>query len=241
MNMKNNQPSLLLAFLSYTVGAAMGLFLILVAAWADLESTTYGFPRLAGAGLGGLQCPILMTRGETAAISFGMSNTTDNRISPSVRAHVSTRLLPEEFLETFDLTPGESKRLEWPVDSENIDMGRFIFAKVLLFSSHPIPSREATCGIFILDLPGTGRILLPVLVVLSLLGTGWGLYQINRSGTSNEWLRRHKGSITFLAAMILLGLLSIFIGGWVLSLLILVLALLTILVLLSSLLVSRFR
>jgi hypothetical protein len=241
MNMKNNPPSLLLGLLSYTIGTAVGLFLILVAAWADLESTTYGFPRLASAGLGGLQCPILMTRGETATISFGMSNTTDNRISPSVRTHISTRVLPEEFNENFELTPGESRRLEWQVDTENIDMGRFIFAKVLLFSSHPIPSREASCGIFILDLPGTGGILLPILVMLSLIGTGWGLYQLNKSRTSSEWLRRHFGSMTFLAALMVLGFLFIFIGGWVFSLLVLVLAVLTVLVLLSSLLISKPR
>lgn len=237
--MRNNPPSLLLGLLSYTIGVAVGLFLILVAAWADLESTMYGFPRLASGGLGGLQCPILMTRDETATISFDISNTTDNRISPSVRAHISTRLLPEEFLENFELTPGESKRLEWPVDPENIDMERFIFAKVLLFSSHPIPSREATCGIYILDLPGTGQILLPILVALSLVSTGWGLYSINRFRGSNEWLMKHAGSITFLAGIVALGFVLIFIGGWILSLLVVVLALLMIVVLLSSLLVSR--
>lgn len=237
--MRNNPPSLLLGLLSYTIGVAVGLFLILVAAWADLESTMYGFPRLASAGLGGLQCPILMTRDETATISFDISNTTDNPVSPSVRAHISTRLLPEEFLENFELTPGESKRLEWPVDPENIDMERFIFAKVLLFSSHPIPSREATCGIYILDLPGTGQILLPILVALSLVSTGWGLYSINRFRGSNEWLMKHAGSITFLAGIVALGFVLIFIGGWILSLLVVVLALLMIVVLLSSLLVSR--
>ena len=239
--MKNNQPALLLGALSYTIGLAAGLFLILVAAWADLEATTYGFPRLAGAGLGGLHCPILMTPGEIGSISFETSNPTDNRISPSVRAHISTRLLPEEFLENFELTPGETKKLEWPVDRENIDMERFIFAKVLLFSSHPLPSQEATCGIFILDLPGTGRILLPILVAVSLIGTGWGLYQLNKTRTSNEWLMRHMGSITFLAALMVVGFLFVFLGGWVLSLLVLILAVLTILVLLSSLLLGRSR
>jgi hypothetical protein len=33
---------------------------------------------------------------------------------------------------------------------------------------------EATCGIFIIDLPGTGRMIIPVFVVLSFLGMGWG-------------------------------------------------------------------
>lgn len=147
--------------------------MILVAAWTDVEASAYDFPRLASAGLTGLHGPVLMTSHETNETSLDVSNTTGNKISPSIKTQISTRLLPQEFLDDVQLTPGESKRLEWPVDAENIDMGNFIFAKVLLFSAYPLPTREATCGIFVLDLPGTGRTILPVLVTLSLLGMGW--------------------------------------------------------------------
>lgn len=225
----------------YTIGVAIGFFLILVGAWADMESSAYDFPRLANAGLGGLHCPILMTSGETGTISLDVSNRTGDQISPSIKALISTGLLPEESLEPIQLTPGESKRLEWRVDTRNIDMGRFIFAKVLLFSAHPLPSQEATCGIFIIDLPGTGRVLLPVLTSLSLLGMGWGLYKIKSSRASKDMSRKYMESMTFLALVIILGLLLSFMGGWVLSLLVLVVALLLIVILSSSVLIARSK
>src|SRR5215216_1609188 len=239
--MRNHRLSLLLDFSIYTIGVGVGLFVILVAAWADVEASAYDFPRLANAGLTGLHCPILMTPHETSKVSLNVSNRTGGKISPSIKAEISTRLLPEEFLEDVQLMPGESKRLEWRVDAENIDMGNFIFAKVLLFSAYPLPTREATCGIFVLDLPGTGRTILPVLVTLSLLSMGWALYRINRFSIANQQLRKHIGSMAFLAVMITLGLVLSFIGGWISSVLVLVVTLLLILILLGSLVADKSR
>jgi hypothetical protein len=233
--MKINQRSPLPGLLSYGIGAAVGLFLMLVAVWADMESGSYGFARLADAGLGGLHCPVLMTPAETSTITLNVSNPTSNRISPSIRIQISTPLLPEEILENIQLTPGESKRLEWSVDAENIDLGYFIFAKVLLYSAYPLPSREATCGIFVIDLPGTGQILMPVLMGLSLLCLVWGMRSINRFSASNERLRKHKSLLTFLSIMIGLGLALNLVDAWIASLLVLVVSLLLIIVLLSSL------
>ena len=239
--MKTNRLSRLLSFLVYGIGVAVGLFVILVATWADMESSAYDFPRLANAGLDGLRCPVLMTPQETSAISLDVSNTTDTRISPLIKTQISTRLLPEQFLEDIQLIPGETKRVEWSVDAENIDMGNFIFAKVLLFSAYPLPTREATCGIFVLDLPGTGRTIVPVLVVLSFVSLGWSLYRIHRSSILQEQLRKQLSSMTFLAILISLGLILSFIGGWILSVLVLVASLLLVIIVLGSLVTDRSR
>ena len=237
--MKNNQRSLWLDISSYGMGVIVGFFLIFVAAWADMEASAYDFPRLANAGLGGLRCPVLMTPDETGTIALDVSNPTEGQISPSRKTLISTRIFPEEFLDGIQLTPGESKRLEWTVDAENIDLGSFIFAKVLLYSAYPLPTREATCGIFIIDLPGTGRVIVPVLMALSLISMGWGLYRIYGLRTSNERLRKHMGSMTFLAILIGLGLVLSFLGGWISSLLVLVVSLLLIIILLGSLLMDK--
>lgn len=237
--MNNNQSTLLADIISYAIGVSLGLFLLVAAAWADMESTFYGFNRLASAGLGGFSCPVLMTRNESSAISLRVSNSTDRAISPAIRTEISTPLAPQEFLENFQLAPGESSRLEWPVGPQNIDIGRFIFAKVLLYSAHPLPSQEATCGIFIIDLPGSGKVILPILVGLSLLGMGWGLRGMYRSSGSNEWARRHVGLLTFMAMMVVLGLVVSFMGSWVPSLLILAVVLLLIVIMFGSLFMSE--
>lgn len=238
-NGKDNKLLRLFAFSSYGIGVAVGFFLIFVGAWADMESSAYDFPRLASAGLRGLHCPVLMTPDETSAISLDISNTTANRISPAVKTLISTRLLPEEFLEGIQLTPGESRRLAWPVDAGNIDFGSFIFAKVLLYSADPLPTREATCGIFVLNLPGTGQVIVSVLMGLSLFGMLWGLYNLNRLGAANEQRKKRLGPMIFLTLMIGLGLVLNFIGIWIASLVVLVVTLLLIIILVSSLLVDQ--
>ena len=229
---------MLLAFLSYGIGVAVALLLVIVAVWADMEATVYGFERLAGGGLHGLTCPIMMARNETRTIHLNVSNPTEGRISPSIKTQISTRLVPVEFLETFALAPGESKELEWQVGPQNIDLGRFIFAKVLLYSAYPLPSQETTCGIFIVNLPGDGRVILSVLIALSLVTMGWSVQQLNRYRASNEWLGKYFGGLIFLAALASLGLIISLIGSWIVALLMMLLALLTIVILLGSLLLA---
>lgn len=234
----NKRISPILVSLSYVVGVVIGLYLVVVAAWADMESAFYGFSRLADMGLGGFSCPVLMTRDETRSISLKVSNTTDSPISPVIKTEISTPSVVQEFQEGLELAPGESKKLRWSVGPENIDLGNFIFAKALMFSAYPLPNRETTCGIFIVNLPGSGRVILPVLVLLSLLGMGWGLYETKKIG-DNEWLAKHDRPMIFLAIVIALGMVVSFMGGWVPSILLLAVALLMIIILASSLFMSE--
>ncbi|HSO12335.1 MAG TPA: hypothetical protein VLT51_08160 [Anaerolineales bacterium] len=239
--MKNNRISSLLVFPAFGVGVIVGLYLIVIAAWADMESAFYGFSRLADAGLDGFSCPVMMTREEMGTVSLTVSNKTDSPIRPAVKAEISTSLLTEESLDNIKLAPGESKKLTWPVGPENIDLERFIFAKALVFSAFPLPNREATCGIYIINLPGSGRVILFVLVALSLLGMGWGLYRINKTGALNEWVEKHVRPMAFLAAVVVLGIVVSFRGGWVPSILLLAVALLLIIILLGSFFMSERR
>lgn len=243
--MNTKRSSLLLGGVSYWIGAAAGLFLIFVAVWADMESSLYGFPRLATTGLGGLHCPILLTPEEGGTISLDVINPTDGRISPSIKVMISTPILAQESLETLQLAPGESQRLQWSVGPQNIDLGLFIFAKVLQYSAYPLPSRETTCGIFVIDLPGRGTLVTGVLVALSLLGMGWGLYRIQKNGAaqsaSSPWRGKQFGAMVFLALMTTLGLVICFAGSWLVALVVLVLAVLTIVILLGSWLLGDGR
>jgi hypothetical protein len=224
--MKSSQ--LYLPFLSYATGAAIGLFLILTVTWADMEAASYGFSRLAESGLDGFHCPAWMTREETSRIALTISNPTDGPIRPAVRTMISTPLAYNESVEYVQLAPGESKKLEWDVGPGNIDLKHFIFAKAVLYAAYPLPSRETTCGIYILDLPGHGRAILPVLLGLSFLGLGWGLYGIRKWGHPKGWLARNNRSLTFLAVLVGLGLVVSLMGGWLPGVIILVLVLLVI-------------
>jgi hypothetical protein len=224
--MKSSQ--LFFPFLSYVIGAAIGLFLILTVTWADMEAASYGFIHLAESGLDGFKCPAWMTREETSSISLTISNPTDGPIRPAVRTMISTPLAYSESVEYVQLAPGESKKLEWEVGPGNIDLKHFILAKAVVYGAHPLPSRETTCGIYILDLPGRGRAILPVLIGLSLLGLGWGLYGIQKWVHPKGWLAKNNRSLTFLAVLVGLGLVVSLMGGWLPGVMILVLVLLVI-------------
>jgi hypothetical protein len=221
--MKSSQ--LLFPFLSYVTGAVIGLFLILTVTWADMEAASYGFSHLAESGLGGFNCPAWMTREETSRLSLTLSNTTDGPIRPAVRTMISTPLAYNESVEYVQLAPGESKNLEWEVGPGNIDLKHFIFAKAVVYAAYPLPSRETTCGIYILDLPGRGRMILPVLLGLSLIGLGWGLYGFRTWGHPKGWLAKNNRSLKFLAALVGLGLPVSLMSGWLPGVIVLVLVL----------------
>lgn len=233
--MRINQTTPILGVLIYILAVITGLFLIVISTWGDMEADSYGFPRRSSATLRGLNCPILLTRDEPGEISLSVGNPTDKPLHPSVRTEISADFDPRVFNESVDLAPGESKRLGWSIGPENIDLGRFILASVQVYASYPIPNREKTCGIFIIDLPGSGRMIVTALVAFTLIGLGWGLYSMNKSDFRQGRRRGVWNAIILLTVLIVGGLVLSFTGAWLPSIAILVGATLISLILINSL------
>lgn len=225
----------------FAIGMVSGLTLTALSTWADLEAAYYGFSRRASAPLDGFRCPVLMTTGESNVVSLRIKNTTDGKISPSIQVETSSPVAANEFSENLELAPGESAEREWTVGPENVDLKRFIFAKALVYSAYPIPNRETTCGVFILDLPGNGTVIAWAMILLSLLGMGGGLYGVNRAQDrikeAGEGLNSAQ-QLMFLSLIILLGLASVFMGSWLFGIVTLVVSLLFILIA-AGLLIGR--
>ena len=232
--MKINQTASVLGVLFYILAVIIGLILIIISTWGDMEADSYGFPRRATSSLSGLDCPILLTRNETGVISLSLSNPTDQPLHPSARTEISAAFEPKVSVESFDLAPGESKRLEWSLKPENIVLGNFILANVQVYATYPIPNREKTCGILIMDLPGSGRIIVTALAMYTVIGLGWGLYSMSKSAFFKNRAPLTWNAILFLSALIFIGLILSFTGSWVPSLGILVLSVLISVLLLST-------
>ena len=115
----STRPKLIPAMSLFAIGVAGGLTLAVMAAWGDFEAAFYGFSRRASAPLSGLDCPALMTQGESHTVSIEITNRTDQIISPSVRTDISTPLEPESSTTSLHLAPGESGRLEWTIGPQN--------------------------------------------------------------------------------------------------------------------------
>ena len=206
--MENKKPSSSFFVTVYILGALISVTLAVLATWGDIEAAFYGFDRRASTRLPGLRCPILMNRNETGVVSVRISNTTDRKLSPSVKAEFSARITPTSTLDSIPLEPGESRIVEWTVGPENVDLGRFIFSKVLVFASYPIPDRETTCGAFIIDLPVRGNALVVLMIVLGAAGMGGGLYFLNRSRPLTQRAETALRPLTFLAIIIALALVA---------------------------------
>lgn len=220
----NGIPYLIL----FILGVTAGVLFTLLATWADLEASYYGFDRTGGARLSSLSCPILMTRTETTNLSIRLSNSTEKKVSPSIKVDLSSPITPFSSIEEAILEPGESKRLSWQIGPENIDLGRFVFARVWTYAAYPLKDQEATCGVFVLSLPGRGIFYAWGLVLLSLLGMGLGLLGMRQQKDPARNADFERAS--FLSLVTTLGLFVSYMGWWLAGVLVIVLAFLVIVI-----------
>lgn len=213
------------SFTIYLVGIIAGLALTLIATWGDLEASFYGFDRTGGVRLSSLSCPILINTSETSSFSIKVKNSTDRSLSPSVKTDVSSPIATISSYESIVLAPGETKKMEFALTPENIDLNRFIFARAWVYASYPLPDRESTCGILVLPLPIRGSIVTWSLLLLSLLGMGIGVYmQKQVEGQMGSGMRVPR--YAFLAILVVIGLIASYMGIWLMGVVMLALALL---------------
>lgn len=236
MENKSNRYNLFLTL--FIFGAVSGLLLTALATWADLESAYYGFARRASARLSGFSCPILMTANESNVVSLKVKNTTDGKLSPTIRISTSSPVTAFEFTDNLELAAGESATRQWTIGPENLDLKRFIFANALVYSTYPLPDREMTCGIFVLKLPGSGWIYTALLVLLSLLGMGIGLYGVYQAQGPDKSGVDVARQLMFMAIIVIFGLVTTFMGWWLQGMLTLVVAVLFVLIA-AGLLINR--
>jgi hypothetical protein len=222
----STHPKLVLASSLFVIGIFFGLTLSVMATWGDFEAAFYGFSRRASTPLKGLNCPVLMTQGESRTVSLELTNRTDQPISPSVRTDISTPLEPASGTEALHLAPGESGRLEWTIGPGNIDLGQFIFVKVLVYAAHPLPDRENTCGVLVLPVRGDGTLIFVLGAIVSILSLASGTYLLQKS---NLRLNQKRAGM-FLAIIIVFALGISFLGLWIPAILLLTVAILMIVI-----------
>jgi hypothetical protein len=218
--MQSHDPSKrILGIFLFTAGLLLGTLLTAALTWASLEATFYGFQRLPGDSFDGLTCPALMTPHETGTILVEIRNSSNKIIDPIIRIDVSTRGVPDSQQALLTLQPGEAGKFERTITAENIDLRTFIFAKAYRYPAYPLPNAEATCGIFVLDLPIlNGKQLFYLWLVLSLVLVPSGLWMWS-SSLRPESAGRMINAAKMLAVLVLFGLLVSIKGVWMMGLL----------------------
>ncbi len=223
------KSTLILSF--YLVGILLGMSLAGMATWADFEAAFYGFSKRAQVPFSGLSCPILMTRDETQTVYVKFTNTSGQPVTPSIQTEISTTLEPDAKLEFFDLAPGKALQIERTISAENIDLGRFIFVKALVFSAYPISDQENTCGVYVLSIHGNGTVILILASMISVISITAGSFLLSRGSLSVKRMR----PLFFIAAVTILAMFFSFLGWWIQASLMLVLVILTIFITVSIL------
>ena len=208
--------------IAFYIGVIFGLLLTGIASWADLEAASYGFDRTGGEMLSALDCPIIMTANETNSIAVNITNATDGKLSPSAKSFITASWKAPVFsYQTITLAPGESKQVEWAVGPENLDLKYFILAYVRVYGYYPLPARENTCGIFVVNLPTNGAVITWTMVIISLLGVGVGLYGMTKlSGIAPSPMVMLR--IQLLAFLVAAGIISSYMGWWIPGVLVIV-------------------
>lgn len=203
--------------LLYIAGVILGTLIVVISLWANLEADFYGFDNLTSNRLENLSCPLLMTNTETAFMTVKVTNPNPKTIEPLVRADISTPILLDERREKVVIEPGETREIKWQLTPDNIDLGFFILAKVYVYPTVGLPLREASCGIFVLNLPGLiGGQVLALALGLSLAGMIGGIVLWRQASQPilDRRLMAQRGMV-FLAVVVILSMLVSMFGGWV--------------------------
>lgn len=209
----------ILGIILYVTGLVLGLFIAGSYFMADIEAAFYGFDELSNGRFSTLRCPAALNRDETGTVRMTLTNSLDRPINPVIRTDISTPILVESNRIQPSLEPGQSQVLEWQVDKDNIDLGNFIFVKIFIFPEYPLPLREATCGILVIDLPFlTGSQWINLGMVFSIACLGIGLLLIQRNNNLPENRSRERiYALLALAVMLAFSMLLGLTGWWVLG------------------------
>ena len=222
-----------LSLIIFSIGVLLGSTLVGITVWGDLEATLFNPGIQEEARLGQLHCPVILTTAqETGIISARIRNPLDHTTSFFARARISEgylTLMREETTQ-LSLAPGESSRLAWQISAEDAAFNRIIFFRVTVRGGYPLPTRQGTCGVVLLDLPVlTGGQVYALGVILSLVCTIGGFA---------AWIAKHPQRMDLEVQIVrIMGLLTVtliggiilsFLGWWVIGLLALVVMLLSI-------------
>lgn len=229
--MRSNKT--IISSIVFFLGIAVGLALAIASISADYEAIRYFFTGVRFGPLRGLKCPALATRSDTVTISAPINNPRDRAVDPFYRVEVSGPL-GRSFREQISIPPQQTQNAEWTVNADDIDLRYFIMTKITVLPFAGAPTREATCGIFVLGVDGpTGTQVLIISLVVSVLGITVGLRMwerqmevVNKDRVQPQRVRRA------LALVVLLAMFSGLMGWWLAGIIFCVLAVLLLVIML---------
>jgi hypothetical protein len=230
--MKGHRSPRILSVVIFSIGALLGVVLIGITVWPDFEAILFDPGLQEDTRLRTLRCPVVMTAKETGTIRARVKNSLDRPTDLFVRAHISHGYvtLMREVNTELSLDAGETEWVTWEINKDDAAFGSLILFRATVSGGYPLPTRQGTCGVLVIDAPYlSGGQIYALTLALSLLGmvAGGALWIVNNPHMLGIRVQLTRAMV-FLAVSIVLGILVSFMGSWVLGGLFLIVILLAI-------------
>jgi hypothetical protein len=201
----------------FYAGMLAGMAMFVMMNWAYFEAYFFfGYSIPADKTLTTLRCPLLMTTGETGAVTMSVTNNTDRDLEALIRTEISYYGAARSERVYYPLAAGETRNLSWTVTSDDMVFGHLVMARVYVYNAYTLPSLTKTCGTVMLNLPGlTGIELFFIVLAFSLasMATGWGLWLTGSRPLQADGLIATRAMVIF-TVITVIGLLAGIIGLW---------------------------
>jgi hypothetical protein len=225
------KPNPTLGLSLFFLGVLIGLLLFGSLTWADLESNFYFGYGVQGSERLKLSCPLIMTAAETNQVKVTVPNVADKLIEPRLRASISnSRVLVRTEDTQIQVEPGSKGQVSWEMDPQDIVFGHLIMVSVYQFQTYKLPSADGKCGVLVLKVPGSNGMLVyyvALLASLALMGVGLASWSRARRPLEGRLLLHARG-LTFLAGVIVLGIVVASLGAWLFGVILAALSVLSI-------------
>jgi hypothetical protein len=225
----------ILSIILFVAGAVVGLGLLGITVWGDLEAFLFDVSIQAEENIEGFKCPVMITTVERSKVSAVFTNPHTREVKRNIRMHISWgyATLLREINNELPLEPGETQELSWDIQPEDAAFGNMILVRAYALRANPLPSQGATCGILVIDLPNfTGMQIFTFASIASgvFMLVGAGVYTLNNRPLFENPKKIARGMF-FIFGILAVGLLIGFLGSWLLGALLLVVAVLMIFIL----------
>lgn len=211
----------ILAVLIYSIGIFLGMAATGIASWGDLEASLFD-SSVSDKGRMRISCPVVITKNEVGLVKAKFSNPLDDPIKNRLKMRISdgfVTLIRQED-DILSLEPGETQSRQWRVTADDgVFNGLLVMLKLRSNPTYPLPSRQATCGILVVNTSSLSGGELSTIVIAASLGlivVGAGLWYFNHRPLKGKSLVT-MSAIVSLGGLVLIGLIASLIGWWLLG------------------------
>jgi hypothetical protein len=219
----------------YLLGVLLGLGLAIVTIWGDYEANAFYDQGAGYQRFGGLSCPVLMSRSETSTVSATFDNSDNQVFQPYYEVDIAATASTRHMEDQLTVPAKSSKSVSWTVGANDINLGSFILIKMDVLPTAGFSTREATCGIVVMNFGEVpGRLVFGAWLGASLVGMALGLV-LRESGSERLSTKATNLRNGMRAAGIttLLALLTGLMGLWLIGVLFVAMTILLLVILLN--------